>query len=181
VASTPDYVKSSRAEGRKLSKALSDGWRPSGQNVPIQLRPGENCYGQGKTRVWQFLEGDGSYLHKTRFGFSAVGVAMAAGTVVGNTARKARAAREAAPRFRQVDEGPFYLTDMRFAIQGKMQWTDLWYNEIRMIDCDSASITINASGIPPIKIDAWPADYFYVLYHFLVNDKIIQVPPDYRD
>lgn len=170
-------MESSRAEGRKLAAALTNGWRPSEVTVPIQLRPGEKCYAQREVQLWQFLEGDGSYVHKTRFGFSAVGLAMAAGTVVGNSARKARAAREAAPRFRPVDAGVLYLTDIRFAIQGKMQWTDLWYEDIRMISCDSASMSVHASGIPPIQMHAWPIDYFFVLYHFVANHNIIEVPP----
>jgi hypothetical protein len=103
---------------------------------------------------------------------------MAAGTVVGNSARRARAEREAAPRFRLVDEGPLYITDRRFAIQGSMQWIDLWFDQIRMISCDGDSITVHASGIPPIQLHAWPIDYFYVLYHFLANNNIIQVPSD---
>lgn len=178
MASTPKHVESSRAEGRKLAAALTNGWRPPALKVPIQLQPGENCYAHSQVQLWQFLEGDGSYVHKTRFGLSVVGLTMAAGTAVGNSARKARAAREAAPKFRPVDEGILYLTDIRFAIQGKMQWTDLWYEDIRMISCNSASMTIHASSIPPIQLYAWPIDNFFMLYHFLANHNIIAVPSD---
>ena len=165
----PAHVKSSRSEGRKLSVALASGWRPTGIAVPIQLRPGEVCYAHGQVQLWQFLEGDGSYIHKTRFGLSAVGLAMAAGTVAGNAARKSRAAREAEARFRPVDDGVLYLTDMRFAIHGRMQWTDLWYEDIRMVSCDSVGLTVQASGIPAIQLFSWPIDYFFVLYHYLAN------------
>jgi len=132
-------------------------------------------------RSGSFSKAMGPNLHKTRFGLSAAGLAMAAGTAIGNGARRARAEREAAPRFRPVDQGPFYITNMRFAIQGEMQWTDLWFGQIRMISCDGASITVRTSGIPPIQLHAWPIDYFYVMYHFLVNGNIIQVPVESAD
>lgn len=178
VAGLPQHVKESRAKARKLAEGLSNGWRPSAVAVSIQLRPGENCYAHGPVQLYQYLEGDGTYVHKTRFGFSAVGVAMAASAAIGNSARKARAAREAAPRFRPVDEGTLFLTDMRFAIHGKMQWTDIWYEDIRMVNCDSATITIESSGIPAIKLEAPSIDYYYVLYHFVANHNIIEIPPD---
>jgi hypothetical protein len=178
MPSLSQQVKASRAEGRKLSESLTGGWRPSGQKVPIQLRPGEQCYAHGPAQLWQYLEGDGTYVHKTRFGFSALGVAMAAGTVVGNSVRKSRAAREAAARFRPVDEGTLYLTDMRLAMQGKMQWYDIWFEDIRSVECNSTCITIQSAGNPPVQLYVWPVDYYYVLYHFIAYHNIIEVPAE---
>jgi hypothetical protein len=178
VVYTQTQIKESRGEGRRLTEGLSRGWRPEPIRVPIQLQPGEHCYAHGNAQVWQFLEGDSSYVHKSRLGFGLVGMAMVAGTAVGNTARKSRAAKEAAPRFRPVEQGPFYLTDRRFAIQGQTQWVDLWFSEIRMASCDSVGITLHISGLPPTQLQMWPIDYFFALYHFLANGEIIEIPPD---
>jgi hypothetical protein len=62
--------------------------------------------------------------------------------------------------------------------QGRMQWADLWFQDIRMITCDSAGITIQSSGNPPIQLYALPIDYFFVMYHFVANHHVIEVPPD---
>jgi len=66
---TNDQVKASRAEARKLTSALAAGQRPAAQTVPFRLSPGETCYAQGPAQLWQLLEGDGTYVHKSRGGF----------------------------------------------------------------------------------------------------------------
>ncbi len=178
MAYTHAQIQESRAEGRKLSEALSSGWRPEPIATPIQLQQNEYCYGQNNAQIWQYLEGDGNYLHKSRIGWGLMGMAVVAGTAVGNSARKSRAAREAAPRYRLVEQGPFYLTNMRFAMQGQTGWVDLWYQDIRMSTCDSNSITLQLAGTPPTQLISWPIDYYFVLYRFLANGDVMQVPPD---
>jgi hypothetical protein len=178
MAYTREQTRESRAHARKLTEALSSGWRPEPVRTPIQLQRDEHCYAQSNAQLWQYLEGDSSYIHKSRGGFGLVGVALVAGTAAGNSSRKRRAAREAEPRFRPVDQGSFFLTDMRFAIQGQAQWTDLWYEDIRMSSCDGNSITLHIANMPPTQLHAWPIDYYFALYHFLTNGDIIEIPPD---
>jgi hypothetical protein len=101
-----------------------------------------------------------------------------AGTAAGNSARRARAAREAAPRFRPVDEGTVYLTDRRFVLQGRIQWSDYWHENVRMSTCDGSSITFELSGAPPIQLHVWPIDYYFALFHYLAYNDIIQIPSD---
>jgi hypothetical protein len=175
---TREQVKASRAEGRKLTASLAAGQRPATQTVPFRLSQDEACYTKGSAQLWQFLEGDGTYVHKSRGGFGLLGLALVAGTAAGNKSRRARAEREAAPRFRPVDEGTVYVTDKRFVIQGQTQWTDLWYENIRVATCDSTSITFELSGAPPIQLHVWPIDYYFALFHFLAYKDIIEVPPD---
>jgi hypothetical protein len=103
---------------------------------------------------------------------------VVAGTAAGNSSRRRRAAREAAPRFRPVDQGPFFLTDKRFAIQGQSQWTDLWFETIRMSSCDGTSVTLHIANMPPTQVHVWPIDYYFALYHFLANGDVIEIPPD---
>jgi hypothetical protein len=146
--------------------------------VPIQLAPGEQCYAQGVGQIFVFQEGDPSYVHKSAFGFGLTGLAMVAGTAIGNSNRRARAEREAAPAFRPADYGPLYVTDQRFAIQGQRQWIDLWYHNVRMTSCDGSGILFRMADLPPMQVEVWPVDYFFALFHFLANGNVIQIPDD---
>ena len=175
---TPAQIKASRAEGRKLTASLAAGQRPPAITVPFRLSQGETCYAQGPAQLWQFLEGDGTYVHKSRGGFGLLGLAVVAGTAAGNSARRSRAAREAAPRFRPVDEGTIYLTDQRFVLRGRTQWSDFWHENVRMSTCNGSSITFELSGAPPIQLHVWPIDYYFALFHHLAYNDIIQIPSD---
>lgn len=175
---TRAQMQESRAEGRKLTEALAKGWRPDPVSVPLQLQRGESCYAYNSAQIWQYLEGDGTYIHKSRGGFGLMGAALVAGTALGNSARKSKAAQEAAPRFRPVDQGQLYLTDRRFAMQGQMQWTDIWFDDIRMSSCDDSSITLQLSGLPATQLHTWPIDYYFALFYFLSNGNIIQIPEE---
>jgi len=178
VPYTPAQVNVSRAAARRLTAALAAGQRPQAIQVPFRLSDNETCYAQGPAQIWQFLEGDGTYVHKSRGGFGLVGLALVAGTAVGNNARRSRASREAVPRFRPVDQGTMYLTDRRFVIQGQTQWTDIWHENIRVANCDGNSITFELSGAPPMQLHIWPIDYHYALFHYLAYNDIISIPPD---
>lgn len=175
---TQAQMAESRAEARKLTEALTNGWRPKPMAVPLQLQRGESCFAHNDAQLWQYLEGDDTYIHKSRIGFGLLGAAVVAGTAIGNSARKSRAARESAVRFRPVDQGHLYLTDRRFALQGQYQWFDIWFDHIRMSSCDGTSITLQLSGQAPTQLHTWPIDYFFALFHFLSNGNIIQIPTD---
>ncbi len=175
---TRAQMQESRAEGRKLTEALAKGWRPDPVSVPLQLQRGESCYAYNSAQIWQYLEGDSTYIHKSRMGFGIMGAALVAGTALGNSARKSKAAKEAAPRFRPVDQGQLYLTDRRFAMQGQVQWTDIWFDDIRMSSCDGSSITLQLSGLPATQLHTWPIDYYFALFHFLSVGSIIQIPEE---
>jgi hypothetical protein len=173
-----EEIRASRAEARKLTEALAAGQRPAAQNVPFRLRPGEACYAQGPAQLWQFLEGDGTYIHKSRGGFGLVGLAVVAGTAAGNASRRKRAAREAVARFRPIDQGQLYLTDRRFTMQGQAQWTDLPFDNIRVANCDGSSMIFELSGAPPLRLHVWPVDYYWALFNFLAYSDIITIPSD---
>lgn len=178
MAYTIAQIKQSRAEARKLTSQMSAGWSPPAISVPIRLQPGENCYAQGPAQVWQYLEGDGTYVHKSRGGFGMLGLAVVAGTAIGNKARATRAARESAAQFRPIDQGALYLTDRRFAVQGQRQWIDLWFENIRMSSCDGSGITFHVADVPPVQLHVWPIDYYFAMFHFLAYKDIIQIPAD---
>jgi hypothetical protein len=80
--------------------------------------------------------------------------------ILGNQARKAKAAREAAPQWRLVDQGTLYLTNRRFAVQGQVQWHDLWFQHVRISDCDGQIIRLEMSGSPPTALEILGPDYW---------------------
>ena len=73
--------------------------------------------------------------------------------------------------------GNIYLTDQRFVLQGNVQWTDLWHQNVRVATCDGSCITFEISGAPPIQLYVWPIDYYFALFHFLAYKDIIRIPP----
>jgi len=127
--------------------------------------------------VYQYLEGDGSYVHKTRVGFGFLGLAVAAGTAAGNKVREGRASAEAAARYRLVEQGPMYLTDQRLSVQGSAQWIDLWHSNVRASSCDGEAINLTVADLPPIQLRVWAADYWYVLFRWLAHNELVQLPP----
>jgi hypothetical protein len=160
--------------GQELVAALKAGWRPSPRPAPFHLPAGEVCYSQHAAQVSQLLEGDGTYLKKSTFGIGLVPFAMMATNAVGNSARKHRAAREAAPRFRPIDAGPLYLTNKRLAIQGQ-QWIDLWYDDIRMSYVDESAVTLELAGSTPVQLQTWPAYWVFAMLRFVAHGEIVEL------
>jgi len=162
------------AAADRLADGLSSGWQPQEMPAPFHLRPGEGCFSQENTQVLQYLEGDGTYTHTSASGSGAIGVALVMGSMLGNHARRQRAAAEAAPRFRVVDAGRMYLTNRRFSVQGQHQWIDLWFEDIRMSSCDGASVFLTMGSIPAVALRVWPAPYHFALFRWLAHDEIIR-------
>ncbi|MEU9406847.1 hypothetical protein AB0E08_14350 [Streptomyces sp. NPDC048281] len=167
------------AAAERLAQGLTSGWRPEAMQVPVHLASGEGCFAHENAQVLQFLEGDGTYLHKTSFGFSLVGLAMTMGTAIGNQARRRRAMQEAEGRFRPVDGGRMYMTNHRIAVQGRHQWIDLWFEDIRMSSCDTSCVYLTMGHTPPVALRVWPAPYHFTLYRWLAHGEIVHAgqPP----
>ena len=92
--------------------------------------------------------------------------------------RKARAVREAAPQgWHPVDQGMLYLTNRRFAMQGQVQWHDLWFVHIHMSCCDSRTIQLKMSGSPPAALKVHGPDWWFVMFNKLAYDRVVN-PPD---
>jgi len=161
--------------GQELVRSLSAGWQPPPIAPPFHLPPSESCYSSHQAQLLQMLEGDDTYVHKSRGGYGMVGLAAVAATAVGNSARRRRAEREAAARFRPVDQGTLHVTNRRFALQGRTQWVDLWYSDIRMSYCDGAAVTLELSSIPPIQLHAWPAFAVFVMFRYLAYGEVVQL------
>jgi hypothetical protein len=164
------------ASARQLVEALSRGWRPSPIGVPLHLPEGERCFTREQVEVFQFTEGEASYTHKSTAGYGLMGLAMATATHAGNKRRARRALRQAEARFRKVDEGTMYLTNRRFAIQGKGQWVDLWFDSIRMSNCDGEAIELQLANNAPLALRVWPADYHFALFRWLAHGELVQPP-----
>lgn len=179
-----DQINASRRAGRELANAMAAGANPRTVAVRVALRPGEDCFGWAPVVVSQWLEGDGSYMHKSGgwgIGGGVLGVAFSAASItsnlVGNSARKAAAAREAMARWRPIDQGYVYVTNRRFCIQGASQFNDIWFDSIRVSDCDSRSIILHPDGIPPLALGVDAADYWFVVFNKMAYGTIVMPPP----
>jgi hypothetical protein len=126
-------------------------------------------------QIAQLLEGNASYLHKSTFGIGLLPFTMMAANAIGNSRRKHAAAREAAARLRLVDAGRLHLTNQRLAIQGRMQWMDLWYPDMRMSYCDGNAVTLEMANIPPVRLHTWPAYFVFAMIRFLAMGEVVNL------
>jgi hypothetical protein len=182
--SLQQQIDASRRAGRELAQAFIAGARPTPVQVRLALQPGEFCVGQVPVAVLQWLESDGAYMHKSggwMIGGGVVGTMLSAAVittnVVGNQARKSRAAQEAAAQWRQIDSGHLFVTNRRFCIQGATQWNDIWFHHVRMSDCDSQAMILQLDGNPPTALTVPAADYWFVMFNKLAYDKVMMPPP----
>jgi hypothetical protein len=160
-----------------LAQLLQRGERPPRFAVPLRLEPGEECYAQGPANVEMFVPGgDGSYVHKTRFGLSPLGVAVGIGTVLGNQARKAKAARDAQERWRPMGRANVFVTTQRIAINQGHDWTNIWYRDVMTANCDGQYIQLQRNGDAGLRLNMPNLHYFYVMFYWLAFDQVLQPP-----
>lgn len=161
----------------ELTARLRSGWFPPPVEVPFALQPNETCVGVVDADVEQWQEGDGSYTHKSvllagSLGGLALGGALNA---VGNSRRRAQAAREATERWRLIDSMRIYVTTTRIALQTDREWHDLWYSELRTLQYDHAGLILQLSGRPRSRLRMGPPDYWYVMVRKLAFNDIPDV------
>ena len=165
--------------GTGLAQLLRGGGRPAPFPVPLRLERGEECHAQGPANLEMFVPGgDGSYVHKTRFGFSPLGVAVGMGTMIGNQARKAKAARDAREDWRSMGKATAYFTTHRVAINQKQDWMNVWYSDVMTAGCDGRSIQIQRNGDSAVRLTLPNIHYFYVMFYWLAFDQILDPPAE---
>jgi len=183
--STATALAESRKAGRELAHAFNQGAQPQAISTSIVLPAGEFCVGVTAGSVLEWADSEGQYVKKGGgyvFGGGGFGIAFNAarltGNVMGNSIRKARAGREAAFQWRPLDQGQLYVTNRRFAVQGVRQWIDLWYQDIRMADCNGRAIELEMSGRPRTALEIPAPDYWFVMFSKLAYDRIVMPPED---
>ena len=183
--STATALAESRKAGRELAHAFNQGAQPQAISTSIVLPAGEFCVGVTAGSVLEWADSEGQYVKKGGgyvFGGGGFGIAFNAarltGNVMGNSIRKARAGREAAFQWRPLDQGQLYVTSRRFAVQGVRQWIDLWYQDIRMADCNGRAIELEMSGSPRTALEIPAPDHWFVMFNKLAYDRIVMPPED---
>ena len=183
VQSVSGTVAQSRQAGRDLARAFAGGAQPQPVSVRLALHAGEFCVGVTAGPILQWLDSEGEYTKKSGgylFGGGGVGLAFNAvrltSNLMGNGVRKARASREAAFQWRPVESGQVFVTNRRFAIQGARQWIDLWYQDIRMADCNGRAVELEISGLPRTALQITMPDYWFVMFNKVAYDRIL-LPP----
>jgi hypothetical protein len=173
----PPY--SPATSGAQLVASFRSGWSPSPMQVSFALQPGETCVGVVDADVEQWLEGDGTYTHKSVGWASGLGglVLGGAATAIGNARRRTKAAREAAERWRHLGIYRIYVTTARIALQGgHREWHDLWYSDFRIVDYDQNGVILQTSGNPASRLHMTPTDYWFVMVRKLAFNEICDVP-----
>jgi hypothetical protein len=185
--STATALAESRKAGRELAHAFNQGAQPQAVSASIVLVAGEFCVGVTAGSVFEWADSDGQYVKKGGgyvFGGGGFGMAFNAArlttNVMGNSIRKARAGREATFQWRPLDQGQLFITNRRFAIQGARQWIDLWYQNVRLADCNGRAIELEMSGSPRTALQIPAPDYWFVMFNKLAYDRIV-MPPDDRN
>jgi hypothetical protein len=183
--STDTALAGSRKAGRELAQALNQGAQPQEVPVGIALPAGEFCVGVTAVSVLEWADSEGQYMKKSGgyvLGGGGIGLAFNAArlttNLVGNGIRKSRADREAAFQWRPLDEGRLFVTNRRFAIQGARQWIDLWYQDIRMANCNGRAIELEMAGNPRTALVIPTPDYWFVMFYKLAYDRVVMPPDD---
>ncbi|MGK5682413.1 hypothetical protein [Actinoplanes sp. URMC 104] len=188
--SEAEMIDESRRSGRQLAGAFNGGAEPQPINSRVALQRGEHCYGEIPAHVYQFLEGDGSYMKRSggwTMGGGVFGAMISAVNVtsnaVGNARRRAQAARDAQGQWQHVESGTIYLTNRRWSINTGSTWHDWWFNGVRMSDCDGKMITLELVDLPRTGLVTPHPDYWYVMFSKLAYDRVHMPPPpsDGRD
>lgn len=161
----------------QLAANFKQGWFPPPVQVPFRLQGDETCVGVVDADVEYWLDGDGSYTHKSVAFSSGLGGLVLGGTMsaIGNARRRNKAAREAAPRWRYSDSARIYMTTARIALQGSRDWNDLWFGNVRTLNYDDAGVIVQLSGSPAARLRLWPQDYWFVMLRKLAFDDIYDV------
>ncbi len=174
---TPEPPAGPPGSASHLAQLLQCGERPPPLAVPLRMERGEECYAQGPANLEMFVpSGDGSYVHKTRFGFSPLGVAVGMGTMVGNQARKAMAARNAREQWRPMGGAHVFITTQRIVVNQGQDWMNVWYGDVMMGTCDGQYIQVQRNGDPAVRLSMHNIHYFYVIFYWLAFDQILQPP-----
>ena len=153
---------------------LSSGTRPQPIDTDLRLSAGEECYAVERCLMHQFLEGDATYVHRHTSGIGPRALLGKLGDAVGNEMRRRRAEVRAEPHFQPVDTGNVYLTNLRFAVQGEAQWSDLWFEYIRMSACDERAIYLDLPDEPRVALEVPGAPFYFVLFHWLDRGDIVR-------
>ena len=115
----------------------------------------------------QYVGADVEWTEKHGGGWG-IGSILVMGTAhaIANSSRKAEAMRQAAPRWRMVDQGRMWLTNERFAIQAS-EWINLWHENQNMSHCDGLAIELHFDGMPPTRLRTAYADWWYVMMQWI--------------
>ena len=160
-----------------LAMALRRGSLPAPIQVPFPLTQGEQCVGIFDGPQEQWLAGSGEYVHKSVAWAGGVGGLMLGGAMnmIGNSRRRAAAAREAAEQWRWVDHVRAYVTTERIALQGARDWQDYWYSELRTLNFDAVGVIVQMTGLAATRLPVQPVDYWFVLLRKLAFGDVYDV------
>lgn len=164
-------------EAKRLSDHLHRGGHLEELASPIPLFAGEALFSKVPFAVSEF-SGRDAYYNQTWVG---VGTPLMFAATLGvsamaNQARKRRARAEAAPQWRQLNQGVLYMTNQRLAMQGALGWWDVHLGSIRNSDVvPGDGMVLFLDGSNPMKVSMpWP-EWHFVLFHYLAYGRVLPI------
>lgn len=138
---------------------------------PIPLPPGEHLFAHGSVRAFQYTALTIPYQRARLLAVGGLGflAGAAIGAAVLNRRRRLQLEALAAPQWRLVDAGTFYLTNARLALDCTQGWADIWLPSLRDSQLDVVGLTLWPDDIAPTRL-ATPADlWLFVLLRHLAG------------
>jgi len=169
----------------ELTAHLSAGrFLPVVADSGITLVEGECLHYEVPYGAWVFCGADVQYSksYLAVGGGSVLGVAALGATLGGsalfNQHKKSRAAAQAAPQWRFVENGVLHITNGRFGMAGQTGWRDIWFDHIRKIEIYPDGLVVYLDGAEPLKIGGIAPYWLWAVYTWLTRGQIVQMPYD---
>lgn len=171
--------------GRRVPTCRSSSWLPRCAVANFLLRfvsPSLSSRARGASGLSRLRSSNGSKVTApipTNMSAGAGGLAgLAVGSLsaaIGNSARKAAAAREAAARWRLVGAYRIYVTTERIAFEGGStgrEWQEVWLRDLRRVEVDGSTLELLSVGQPASRVHAAPAEYWALLLRRVAFDEV---------
>jgi uncharacterized RDD family membrane protein YckC len=161
-----------------LSARLRNGQRLPPLDSAIVLRPEEQVLHWENFTAHTYSRTAVSYNSGfvAAFGSPTWLAASLGGSALYNNYQRGKAEAQAAAQWRPVDQGIIHVTSQRLCLQGRLNWVDIGFGDIRAFDALPDGVVVHRQGQSPVKIATPAVAYLYVLLSFLASGQVISVP-----
>ena len=165
-----------------LADHLRQGGMPAVQPVNIRLGEDEVAYGAVQGQMFSYTGADyvdpGSTL--VVFGSPMWMVGTLGASMAVNAHRRKNARAAAAHQWRLENQGLFYVTNERLAVQGVYGWTDLYYDYFRATQATAMGIVAHFADWPMVRFSVDNPAWTWVMFSYFVLNQVpeVDLPPE---
>jgi len=162
----------------KMVQHIRDGNYPPEINSTILLRRDESEFASFPASTYGYTGAEvmvpgSAWL---AFGSPLFMIGTLAGSAAFNSARKRKAARQAAPQWRLDNQGSLHVTSERLALQGIHGWVDLWYEHFRAVEVTQIGLVFHYADWPMMRLDCAAPVWTWMMVHYLGFDRLVDIP-----